>query len=342
MGFDINLQIDPVIVPDLSNTPAGDHRSFNDRRTFVGLYVNDEWTPVRFLTVTAGARYDHVSESLFAQGQEVGAPAPDISEDSRTDGKWSGGVSALARLLTGHKGAVNDINVYVAAKSAFKPAAPNLTEAESAVILEPERTRSGEIGVKTRWLDRQLSFDASFFHMNFENLVVSTVGPDGNPELVNAGEERFQGAELEVGFHPSALPDLSVMAGYAHHDATYVHFSFIDPDLGPQNADGQRLELVPRDLWNGKVSWHPARGLGAWAAVRHQNQRPFDKINEAYMPSFFEWDAGLSWSFAHARASIVGRNLGNSRHFVAESEIGDAQLYVAPPRRFMADLTIDF
>ena len=341
-GFDIDVGLNPVVVPDVNDTPAGDHRSFNDRRTFVGLYVNDEWTPARFLTLTAGARYDHVSESLFAQGQEVGAPAPDVSEDSRSDGKWSGGVSALARLVSDRKGAVNEINFYVAAKSAFKPAAPNLTEAESATILEPERTRSGEIGVKTRWLDRQISFDASLFHMTFENLVVSIEGPDGNPRLVNAGEERFQGAELEVGFHPAALPDLSVLAGYAHHDATYVHFSFIDPDLGLQSADGQRLELVPRDLWNAKVSWHPARGLGAWAAVRHQNQRPFDKINEAYMPSFFEWDAGLSWSLAKARLSVVGRNLGDKRHFVAESEIGDAQLYVAPPRRFMAELTIDF
>ena len=42
------------------------------------------------------------------------------------------------------------------------------------------------------------------------------------------------------------------------------------------------------------------------------------------------------------RLSLVGRNLGNNRRFVAESEIGDAQLYVAPPRRFLAELTVDF
>jgi outer membrane receptor protein involved in Fe transport len=131
-------------------------------------------------------------------------------------------------------------------------------------------------------------------------------------------------------------------AGYAHHDARYVRFSFIDPDNGLTVADGQRLELVPRDIWNARAAYQPAQGLSAFAALRHQSQRPFDKINEAYMQPCYEWDAGIGWAFSKWRVSVVGRNLGNSRHYVAESEIGDAQLYVAPPRRFFADLTVRF
>ena len=342
-GFDFTVQLDPVAVPNLGDIPAGDHRSFVDRRTFFGVYVNDEWTPLGPLTITAGARFDSVSESLFAKAQEAGAPEPDVSRDSRSDGQWSGGIAALARLIGDRTGAVNELNVYAAAKSAFKPAAPNLTEAENATILEPERTRSGEIGIKTRWLDRQLSFDLSLFHMIFENLVVSTVGPDGNPELVNAGKERFQGMEIEAGYRPAALKDFSLLAGYAHHDARYVRFTFIDPDAGLQDASGQQLELTPRDLWNVRAAYHPALGFGAWAAVRHQNHRPFDRINIAFMPAYFEWDAGVSWDFSpDVRLSVVGRNLGDSRHFVAESEIGDAQNYVAPPRRFLGELSVRF
>ncbi len=341
-GFDIGLQIDPVVVPSFADTPTGDNRSFRDRRTFFGLYVNDEWTPFDRLTITGGARYDRVSETLFAQGQEVGAPEPDVTNDSKSDGQWSGGVSALGRIVRDGTGALNELNVYVAAKSAFKPAAPNLTEAESARILDPERTRSLETGVKTRWLDGQLSFDLSLFHMIFENLVVSIVGQDGNPELINAGSERFQGMEVEAGYRPKALPDFHVGAGYAHHDARYIRFSFIDPDNGLTVADGQRLELVPRDVWNVQAGYLPASGVGAWAALRHQGRRPFDKINEAYMEPFDEWDAGVSWAFSKARVSVTGRNLSDSRHFVAESEIGDAQLYVAPPRRFTAELSLRF
>jgi len=341
-GFDFDLQIDPVVVPDIDDIPPGDNRSFHDRRTFGGFYVNDEWTPVPFLTVTAGARFDLTSETLFAQQQEVGTPEPDVSSDAKSFNEWSGGGSILARIVRDQAGALNDFNVYFSGKTAFKPAAPNLSEAETAEILQPERTTSEEIGIKTRWLDRQISFEASAFHMIFNNLVVSILGGNGEPELVNAGEERFQGLELELGYHPAALPDFSFLAGYAHHDAKYVHFTFIDPDEGPQVADGQRLELTPRDLWNASVAYHPGQGLGAWAAVRHQNRRPFDKINEAYMPSFFEYDLGVSYTFGIARLSFVGRNLGDDRHYVAESEIGDAQLYVAPPRRFLGELAIRF
>jgi len=342
-GFDIELQIDPVVVPTFAETPTGDNRSFSDRRTFVGFYVNDEWTPISWLTVTAGARYDLVSETLSASGQEVGAPEADVANDSKSDGQWSGGLSALVRLVPDREGAFNSLNLYGAAKSAFKPAAPNLTEAENATILEPERTRSEEIGVKMRLFDRQLSFDLSFFHMIFENLVVSIEDTNGEPELVNAGSERFQGIEAEVGYRPSALPDFAFSAGYAHHDARYIRFSFIDPDEGLTVADGQRLELVPRDLWNARVAYAPKGGFGAWAAVRHQSRRPFDKIIEAYMDPFYEWDAGVSFEISpHYRISVVGRNLGDRRHYVAESEIGDAQLYVAAPRRFFADLTLRF
>ena len=112
--------------------------------------------------------------------------------------------------------------------------------------------------------------------------------------------------------------------------------------IGRRLAAGTWLELVPRDLWNAKIAYHPAAGPGGWVAVRHQNERPFDKINIASMPAFFEWDAGVSWGFPHARITVVGRNLGDDRHFVAESEIGDAQLYVAAPRRFLAEVAFDF
>ena len=342
-GFDIDLQIDPVVVPVYSQTPTGDDRSFVDRRTFVGLYVNDEWTPVSFLSLTAGARWDRVAETLFAKGQEVGAPEADVSRDSRSDGQWSGGVSALGRLIGDRAGTVNEVNLYAAAKSAFKPAAPNLSEAESAEILQPERTRSGEIGVKSRWLDRQLSFDVSLFHMMFENLVVSTAGPTGAPELVNAGEERFQGMEIDAAFRPAALTDLAISGGYAHHDARFVRFSFFNEDGDLVVVDGNRLELVARDLWNLRAAWEPALGFGAWAALRHQNARPLNRRNTFSTPGFEDWDAGVRWAFSnHLRLSVVGRNLGNSRRFVAESEIGDSQYYVAPPRRFFGEVSVSF
>ncbi len=343
-GFDLTLTTGPnPVIPSVDDLPIGDNRSAEDRRTFLGFYANDEWTPWSFLTLTLGARYDRTSESLSAVGQEVGAPAPDVASDSRTDGKWSGGVAALFRIVDRPQASVlNALNLYVSAKSNFKPAAPNLLEAEAARILEPERTRSGEIGLKTRWAGGAISLEAGFFHMAFENLVVSVAGPDGLPTLTNAGEERFQGFETSLTWSPRSVPSLSLVAGYAHHDATYARFSFADPDGNLVIADGNRLELVPRDAWNVRFGYAPKTGLGVWAAVRHQGVRPLDPENTASVPAFFEWDAGISWENRRLRLSFVGRNLGDDRRFVTESEIGDSQFYVAPPRRFVGEIAFRF
>jgi outer membrane receptor protein involved in Fe transport len=178
--------------------------------------------------------------------------------------------------------------------------------------------------------------------MAFENLVVSVAGPDGLPTLTNAGEERFQGFETSLTWSPRSVPSLSLVAGYAHHDATYARFSFADPDGNLVIADGNRLELVPRDAWNVRFGYAPKTGLGVWAAVRHQGVRPLDPENTASVPAFFEWDAGISWENRRLRLSFVGRNLGDDRRFVTESEIGDSQFYVAPPRRFVGEIAFRF
>jgi len=343
-GFDFSLLTGPhPVVPTLDQVPVGDHRSAEDSRTFWGFYLNDEWTPFHSLTLTFGARYDRTSESLDATVAEVGAPAPNVAADSRTDGKWSGGVAALVRIVDRPQASVLDaLNVYVSAKSNLKPAAPNILEAESARILEPERARSGEVGLKTRWARGTLSFDVTFFHMSFENLVVSTAGPDGRPLLTNAGEERFQGMDAELVWALPKFEGWSLAAGYGHHDATYVNFSFLTPDGTLRVVDGMRLELVPRDLWNARVSYAPKAGLGIWGAVRHQGVRPLTRRNTFYTDSFYEWDAGASWEFSWGRVSLVGRNLGDDRHYTSDSEIGDSQFYVAPPRRFVGELTLKF
>jgi outer membrane receptor protein involved in Fe transport len=335
-NFDFDFQIDPVIVPNLTDIPPTGLQTLKDDRTFIGLYVNDQWTPVPFLTISAGARYDITSETENVVSTDEGA-----SQATKHADQWSGGGSILGRVLASQDGLLNDLNVYFAGKTNFKPAAPDLHVA-SAEILSPERTTSEEVGVKSNWWSNQVSFNASYFHMIFNNLVVSIQGENGQPVLVNAGKELFDGYELEFSYRPVQLPYFGFVVGYAHHNALYKVFSFIDPDEGLLDASGQQLELTPRNLWNLGASYGPPSGFGGWFAVRHQGKRPFDKINEAYMPPFYEYDIGLSYTFGPARFSVIGRNLGDSRHYVGESEIGDAQDYVAFPRRFWGEVSFRF
>ena len=348
IGFDVDSRLSAhgTDLPDWESIPVGDHRSFDDKRTFVGVYAHDEWTPHRALTLSGGGRWDRASETLEAFGQEVGGPAETITDD-KTSSAWSGDLAALVRLLPAGKPHV--VNVYGNWKSSFKPAAPNLTEAENAHILDPERTHSIEGGVKGSLFDGQLSFDAHLFELDFYNMVVGAVAGDGSPTNVNAGHERFKGTEASGTFAPKQLPGLALTAGWANHDPRFVDFKFFADPSDPaslSDISGNLIEVAPRQMWNMRASYAPAKWLGAWVAARHEGSRPMKRRKQwqpaRWTPPFSEYDAGVTFAYEHAFLSIAGRNLGDDRHFVAESDIGDSQFYYAPPKRFTADLTYRF
>ena len=340
-GFDFEFSTIPFEVPTYGTFPFGDNRNFTDRRTFFGIYVNDEWTPVKWFTLAFGGRYDFTSESLHVFQQENGDPDFDTVDDERTDNKPSWGVSGLFRIVDRPAGALTAVSLYGAARRNFKPAAPNLTEAENAHILEPETTNMQEGGLKTLWLDGALSLNITWFHMIFENMVVGVLTPDG-PGLTNAGSQRFQGTEVEIGYALPFLEGLSFYGGYAHHDARFKEFSFFTPDGTFRVVNGKRLELNARDLWNVKLVMAPPEGFGGFVAVRHQNQRALNRRNTFWTPSFYQVDAGLSYDFNRFRLAVIGRNLSDERPFTTESEIGDSQFFVAPPRGVSAELTVRF
>ena len=343
IGFDFaqDLTAYPSSIPSLSDIPVGDHRSFEDRRTFMGIYMHDAWTPAPRYTIGAGGRYDNANEKLHAQGQEVGDTLV-TADDSRTDGAFSGDASVLIRLAQGRAGWLQTSNLFANVKSAFKPAAPNLTEAEGAEILEPEHTTSFEVGLKNRGAGGQVGLDVSYFYMNFTNLVVSGLDAGGNPTLMNAGKERMTGVEVDLSFSPKSAPGLMLSGGYAYHDAKFVDFVFLTPDGTLEDDSGKRLELSPQQLINARASYRSKVGLGGFAALRYQGGRPVDRDNANFLEPFTEYDAGAFYEKGRMRVTVTGRNLGDDRHVAAESDIGDLEFYIAPPRRVVAEATFSF
>lgn len=327
-------------IPAASDILGGEEHDFEDRRTFFGLYAHDAWTPQRRWTFEGGARLDVTSEELETETDI--ADVPTKVKDNREDTDVSGDLSTLVRLLPeGGANRFQTVNLYGSFRRGFKPAAPNLAEAEAAEILEPEHTTSWEVGVKSRAFD-EVALDLSYFDMTFENLVVSNLGLGGGPELTNAGEERFKGFEADARWSPHAIPGTTIEVGYAHHDAKFVDFTFVTPDSQLRDVSGKHLELVPQDLVNAKVGVRMASGLGAWGAMRYQGERPFNRRNTFFADPYTEWDVGASWDRGPWRVSVVGRNLSDDRHVVTESEIGDSEFYVAPPARVTAEVAYRF
>jgi len=344
-GFDFDQEVgDPASIPEAGAIPTGDLRSFEDRRTFLGFYSHDEWTPVKRFTLSGGGRYDRTSEKLHAQAQEQGPPLGplELADDARDQGAWSGDISGLVRLAQPGESWLETANLYASYKSSFKPAAPNLTEAEGAEILDPERTHSLEVGLKSRALRRQVAFDVSWFDMIFDNIVVSVLDAGGGPALANGGRQRFKGVESSLSVAPEALHGSSVSLSYSFHDARFVHFTFTTPDSQLIDVSGKMLELVPRHIVQARVNVSAPHGTSLFGAIRYQGERPLTRRNSFFADAYTEWDLGAAYEVGHVRVSVTGRNLGDDRHLVSESDIGDSQFYLAPPRRVTAEASYRF
>ena len=143
-NFDFDFQIEPVIVPNLTDIPGPAFKTLKDDRTFVGLYVNDQWTPVSFLTISGGARYDITSETETVFSTDNGP-----SQATQDADQWSGGGSILGRIVSGQIGILNDLNVYFAGKTNFKPAAPDLHVSRRDPLARADV--SEEVGAKSNW-----------------------------------------------------------------------------------------------------------------------------------------------------------------------------------------------
>ena len=294
--------------------PTTFDRDAADRRLFGGGYGSVEWRPVDRLTLSGGVRLNATSERRGEEGNP-----------SVTHTRLSGSVGALLGLWEQD---ANHVRAFADFRSTFKPAAFDFSLAENEGILEPETSRSYEAGLKVRALDGRLDLEASGFRMDFENLVTATV-VGGLPALINAGKTRFQGFEVSGDLR---LPHAVFARGsYSFHDGKFV--DFVEAFDGvPTQLAGNRFEMSARHLASAGLSLSPGTGFIASASLNYTGDRYLNKRNTALAPGFATFDAGVGYRLRRAEFRLDGRNLGNRRDAVSESEFGDAQYYRMPAR----------
>ncbi|MEZ5285907.1 MAG: TonB-dependent receptor [Vicinamibacterales bacterium] len=206
-----------------------------------------------------------------------------------------------------------------------------------AGLLEPETSQSIE-GASRCACSRAVDLEASLFRMNFTNLVTSTV-VDGLPALINAGETRFQGIELAADARFAG--HVSGRLTYSFHDATFVDFERAFDGVVTQLA-GRRFEMSPRHLFSGGVFFAPDQGVIASLVLKYTGDRYMDKRNRALADGFATVDAGVGYRFDRYELRLDGRNLGDARDVVSESEVGDAQYYRMTARDIRVMLGVRF
>ncbi len=201
----------------------------------------------------------------------------------------------------------NHVKLFANYRDTFKPAAFDFSLAENEGVLLPETARSYESGVKIRAAQGRLDVEASGFRMDFQNLV-------------------------KVAADARAPHNVSGRVSYSFHDGTFVDFVQAFGDTNIQLA-GNRFEMSARHLFSAAVIVAPKSGFVGDLIVKYVGDRFLNKRNTALAPGFSTVDIGVGYRVDRYELRLDGRNLGDARDPISESELGDAQYYRMPVRR---------
>ena len=335
--YDVPLDGSQAVVVD---KPSPLDVTIHDHRNFFGPYISAEWHRWERFRVDAGLRLNVTHESR----EDADPGAGTSSSDHRTDVRPGANVGATLTAWQHNQDLINfDVNY----RDTYKPAAIDFGIGDADAggggtgILKPETSRSVEGGLKGRFLDRRMEWEASGFFMNFNNLVVA-VNDNGTPKLTNAGEEQFKGFETGVALF---LPhDLVARANYTFHDATFTHFSQLPEDGGPdiEVFDGKRIEVSPQHLSAVSLYYAPIRGVMGGISMNYTGSRFLDRANTNLAEGFATFDLSAGYRTPRWEVRVDARNIADRRDPVAESELGPDQFYLMTNRRVTGSFSIHF
>jgi outer membrane receptor protein involved in Fe transport len=339
-NFDYHVNLDGSGKPSSGSRPIEEFTELEDERNFSGLYAQTEWTPAPRWRVEIGARLNATKEEREGEAEPANEEEEGEEEEGGSDSRDVTRGSGVAGVsFQAWSNGADEVWLFADYRNAFKPAAIDFgPEAESVEILDPETAETVEAGFKGRLWGGRIDYLASVFRMDFSNLVIGDV-VDGRPVLRNAGEQRFEGWELEGGVRFADAGRAQIT--WAHHDSRFTDFIQVFDGVPTQLA-GKRLEMVPQELGALGAVWAPERGLQGSFILNYVGERFLNKRNTAPAGEYTTFAAGIGWAAERWTVRVDGYNLSDERDPVAESELGDAQYYRLPARSFEVGFTLWF
>ncbi|MFZ5746283.1 MAG: TonB-dependent receptor [Pseudomonadota bacterium] len=160
-----------------------------------------------------------------------------------------------------------DAMAYATYARSFKSGGVNLSglpndaggnPALALATVAPEKVDHFELGLKSQWFDRRLTFNLAVYRTDIHDYQATVVNGQAGVlrgYLANADQVRVQGVEVDVQARPA--PWLSLYASTAYTDGKYVSFPDAPPPIelagGPQVVDISGAQLPGISKW--ATSW---------------------------------------------------------------------------------------
>jgi len=163
--------------------------------------------------------------------------------------------------------------VYLAYGTSFHPSVENLAVSggfAGSKDLNPEKSRTVELGTKWDLLDKRLALTAALFRVEKTN-VRESVGAGNNLVEVLAGKQRVQG--LELGLAGQITPQWDIYGGY-----TWMKSKTVESALFPQRT-GKKLPNTPEHAFSVWTGYTLPMGLKVSYGARYVDDRYVDIDN---------------------------------------------------------------
>jgi catecholate siderophore receptor len=196
-------------------------------------------------------------------------------------------------------------SVYAGLGTSFNPSAEGLSLAANNVNLDPEETRSFEVGTKWDLSRQRLSLTAALFRTQKRNARTPGVNP-GDPPQVLQGEQTVDGVEL--GATGSIGSRVSVFAGYAH----------MRSEIEESNTAaevGGALPQTPENTFNLWLTLRLPRDVTVGLGTQYMDSVYRNAVNTLSVPSY--WVVNATAAYAVTRRLTLrlnGYNLADEEY----------------------------
>jgi outer membrane receptor protein involved in Fe transport len=274
----------------------------------------------------------------------IGPIAPPYNDD-RTDENVSG-------MLGLEWKTTDDVMLYGTLTTGYRAGGYSLPFAGAATEFEPEELFAQELGIKSRWLDGSLQFNAALFHYEYDDVQVNVddiVSPLV-PITRNIGKQENFGAEFDLEWAPGE--HWFVKQGLGYLDAEYKDTDrIITTYAGPVPLEGKTPVNSPELTYNGVVQyrrpfangWKTMLGVDyRWVDERYleATNQPFDKVQDY-------WIANVRASVTSAdnrwELAVYGTNIFDEEYITYINNIAFFALEIfGEPRTFGGIVSYNF
>ena len=218
---------------------------------------------------------------------------------------------------------------------------------DSSLHFDPEKARSGEIGVKTQFYDNKMRLNAAAFYTKYKGIQLNfQIGV--SPTLLNAGDASIYGGELEYTALLSNNLTLAASAGYTH-----AQYDSVTPGAGSNGVLITTATKLPKTpTWKFNISPQYTVPLKTGSLLfnldyTYTSSLFNDTQNTAELgrPATNMLNMSVTYQSPSDRweLSVGGTNLTDDRYIVTGANQGGVQdIYGSynAPREWMATLRI--